>query len=267
MAADSDDADVANEIESVRAAGALDFAPRVLHWNLAERWYAEELIIGSPFYAKPRVKTNVFSKIFDRDIAPCLEKMILWQQPQTIEMNKYVNQLVKMIRERQREAVPINGDKAERIAEFMNASANLALKNPNGLISLVFSHGDFSLVNILNTANGIKVIDWEGAAKRNPLYDLYNYFFTESYYERATLNMVPEVTNAIKSVQTRLESTSPDIAATLTASADIYRWLYYLERIGMLLQRDLNNHILAVIMRSIEVFDTWEEILQNHKQC
>ena len=59
-------------------------------------------------------------------------------------------------------------------------------------INLVFSHGDYSLVNILRTKNGIKVIDWEGAAFRNPLYDLYNFFFTEIYYKRAKANLVME---------------------------------------------------------------------------
>jgi hypothetical protein len=259
MAADCDDAVVSNEIETLRQTGGLDFAPRILQWNLKERWYTEDFVIGCPFYANPRVKTNVFLKIFQRQVAPCLEEMILWQQPLVVGIDKYVNQLSKKIAERRTDVAAINDSKTDRIAEFVNANASCILKNANGKISLVFSHGDFSLVNILNTANGIKVIDWEGAAKRNPLYDLYNYFLTESYYGRPPAKMDTEISKGIKLLQARLVITSPEIAATLTASSDIYRWLYYLERIGMLLERDLNSKILEVILRSIHVFDAYEE--------
>jgi len=259
MATDSDGAIVSKEIETVREAGGLDFAPRILHWNLQERWYTEDFVIGCPFYSKARVKTDVFLKIFHSDIVPCLEKMILWQQPQVIEIEKYVNHLAKTIAERKTVIAAIDDSKADRIAEFVDTIASCVLKKATGKISLVFSHGDFSLVNILNTANGIRVIDWEGAAKRNPLYDLYNYFLTESYYERTTVKMVPEIYEGIQSVQARLVSTSPEIAAALTTYPDIYRWLYYLERVNMLLERDFCNRILAVIMRSIDVFKACEQ--------
>lgn len=259
MTAGIDAAVVSNEIEAVRKTGGLDFAPRILHWNLQERWYAEDFVNGCPFYSNPRAKTNVFFEIFHRDIAPCLEKMILWQQPQTVDIREYVNRLAKTIADRKTVVSVINDSKANLISDFMDATVNRVLKNAAGKISLVFSHGDFSLVNILKTDDGIKVIDWEGTSKRNPLYDLYNYFLTESYYERTTYKMVTEINEAIKSLQARLVTKSLEIAITLSSSSDIYRWLYYLERVGMLLERDFSSKILEVILRSIDVFNAYEE--------
>ena len=261
MAADCDDAVVSNEIKTLRQTGGLDFAPRILQWNLEERWYTEDFVIGRPFYSRPRVETDVSLKIFEGRILPCLEKMILWQQPTVIEIEKYVNQITKTIAEFRKDLEALNRSKADRITKFVNASAGCILKSATGKISLVFSHGDFSLVNILKTANGIKVIDWEGAAKRNPLYDLYNYFFTESYYKRTTTQIVKEINAGIKLVRARLLATSPETADFLKATADHCRRLYYLERIGMLLERDLNSKIIEVILRSIHIFDVYEENL------
>ena len=185
--------------------------------------------------------------------------MILWQQPQAIGIETYANQLAKTIVKRQPIVAGIDQCKAEQLVEFTDTNVKCNLKDAIGNISLVYSHGDFSLVNILNTANGIKVIDWENGAKRNPLYDLYNYFLTESYYERTTVKMVTEINAGIMSVQERLAKSSPEIAATLATSADIYRWLYYLERLKVLVQRDMSRHNLAVIMRSIDVFTEYEQ--------
>jgi thiamine kinase-like enzyme len=261
MAADCDDEVVSNEIETLRQVGGLDFAPQILRWNLKERWYTEDFVIGRPFYSKPRIQTDISLKIFERRIVPCLEKMILWQQPTVIEIEEYVNQLTKTIAEFRTDVETLYGSKADRITKFVNANASCILKSATGKILLVFSHGDFSLVNILKTAKGIKVIDWEGAAKRNPLYDLYNYFLTESYYGRTTVEIVKEINEGINFIRARLFATSAETAALLNATADNYRRLYYLERIGMLLERDLNSKILEVILRSIHIFDAYEENL------
>jgi len=46
-------------------------------------------------------------------------------------------------------------------------------------VFLVFTHGDFCPANMLNTQQGIKVIDWEGAGTRSVLFDVYSYFFID----------------------------------------------------------------------------------------
>lgn len=259
MRAEIDSAVVSTEIEAVRKAGRLDFAPRILNWDLQERWYEEEFINGCPFYANPTAKTNIFFEIFHLHITPCLEKMILLQPPQSVEIREYVQHLSQLAENKKFFIVGTNNQASNLIYGFIESIVSQVLKKAEGKIPLVFSHGDFSLVNILKGDDGIKVIDWEDAAQRNPLYDLYNYFFTESYYGRTTSKIMTEVNEAIKSLQERLVTKSPEVAATLLSSAEIYRRLYYLERLGMLLEREFSSKILEVILRSLDVFNACEE--------
>jgi hypothetical protein len=128
-------------------------------------------------------------------------------------------------------------------------------------VDMVFSHGDFSLRNMLMTKEGIRVIDWESAGRRSVLFDLYNYFFTESYYGRIATNLVSEISEAISSLQSRIRSKAPDIAENLSSLTPMYRRLYYLERILVMLEREMSDDLLDVILRSIQVFKRYEEAL------
>lgn len=109
------------------------------------------------------------------------------------------------------------------------------------------------------------VIDWESAGRRSTLFDLYNYFFTEIYYGRATTNLISEINEAISSLQSRLASKAPDIARTLPPLGQMYRRLYYFERVLMLLERELSGERLDVILRSIQVFNRYEEAVANDR--
>ena len=103
------------------------------------------------------------------------------------------------------------------------------------------------------------VIDWESAGRRSALFDLYNYFFTESYYGRITTDLTSEISEAISSLQSRLTSKAPSIASSLCSLAGVYCRLYTLERVLALLERELSDDLLDVILRSIEVFARYEK--------
>jgi aminoglycoside phosphotransferase (APT) family kinase protein len=143
--------------------------------------------------------------------------------------------------------------KTDVISGFIESTAEQLRLKENHQIDLVFSHGDFSLVNILSTKDGIMVIDWESAGHRSTLFDLHNYFLTELHYGRATTNLVSEINEAIY------------IARTLPSLAETYRRLYYLERVLMLLERELSNSLLDVILRSIAVFNRYEEAITGER--
>ena len=121
------------------------------------------------------------------------------------------------------------------------------------------------LSNILNTKEGISVIDWEYADSRNPLCDLYNYFFTELYYGRAKgNNLISEINAAILRLNKVLVERLPVIADRLVRQAKIYRWIYYLERINVILEREPSDNSLDVLLRSIKIFG---EIEEEHGNC
>ena len=72
-----------------------------------------------------------------------------------------------------------------------------------------------------------------------------------------------EINEAILSMQARLDTKLPDIAKSIELFASTYRKLYYIERICMLLERDLSNQLLDVVLRSINVFERYEKAVEN----
>jgi hypothetical protein len=249
---------VKNEIEAMQKTSLLDFTPKLHDWNIDERWYEEDFINGIPFYSNPRSETNISIKIFERSILPCLQEMILLQETKKIALHDYVENINKNITEQIRSISSIQKAKRNSINRFLENIFRALLVKNDFKIPLVFSHGDFSLINILNSKTGIKVIDWEGANFRNPLYDLFNYFFTELYYKRIPNKILPEIINAIESLKSSVKADLPEIAASLETFSETYRKLYYLERLRMLLMRDESENGLKVIFNSMELFDSFE---------
>lgn len=254
---------VLNEMEAVRNAAQLDFAPNVLRWDITNRWYEEDLISGYPCYPADKSEAGGFLKIFHRHILPCLEQMILLHPPKTIDLMEHVNKTITVMQDRKLSNPKLDDNKILHVRNYLKSIVDRLAHKGNLQIYLVFSHGDYSLVNILKTKDGIMVIDWEGAGFRNPLFDLHNYFLTELYYKRATTSLIPEVNEAISSLQLRLTAKSVELAETLETLAPIYRRLYYLERICMLLDRELNNKLLDVVLRSIAVFSRYEYLASD----
>ncbi len=67
------------------------------------------------------------------------------------------------------------------IVLLLTCAANAGETHPNTLwrviagnnsVYIVFTHGDMVPANILDTKNGIKIIDWESTSYRSVLFDL-----------------------------------------------------------------------------------------------
>jgi thiamine kinase-like enzyme len=157
----------------------------------------------------------------------------------------------------------VDASEVATIESFVESTVARLNRQRDRQVDLVFSHGDFSLRNILKTAEGIKVIDWESVSLRSMLFDLYNCFLTELYYGRANTDLVSEIDEAIVSLQSRLALRAPEVAKALPSLAQTYRWLFYFERIQMLLERDPGDSLLKTILRSIDVFNRHEEAVTS----
>jgi hypothetical protein len=250
---------VLNEIQGVRNASQLDFAPNVLHWDIKDHWYREVLIVGLPCHPIRKSESAVFRKTYQEEIINCLEQMILLQAPLTTNVTEYVSQIMETLEGLGLSATTLDVNQIDAIRCFIESIAEQLSHESNRQIDLVFSHGDFSLVNILKTRDRITVIDWEGARRRSTLFDFYNFFFTEIYYQRAEVDLASEINEAISGLQARLAPKAPRVANSLSSLTHVYRKLYYLERILTLLERELSNKLLDVIARSIKVFNHYEE--------
>jgi thiamine kinase-like enzyme len=258
-----DKATVLKEINAVREAGRLNFTPNVMSWNIEEKWYEEDFISGEPCFLSDQSEEVDILKLFHKDIAPCLEQMIFLQTPVATDLREHVKKTTSIVKDQELSRSTLDPKNISTLMRYLKTTALPLIKKGTNKINLVFSHGDYSLVNILRTKNGIKVIDWEGVDYRNPLYDLYNFFFTELYYKRAKTNLVMEINEAILSMQARLYKKFPDIAESLELFASTYRRLYYIERVCMLLERELSNQLLKVVIQSIDVFERYENVVES----
>ena len=254
---------VVSELERVRNAALLDFAPKVRRWNIEERWYEEDFVIGYSCHSVSRPEPAPFLETYHRNVAPCIERMILLQAPLSTNLHEYVDRITNTLKDGRLSRQRLDARKINTIKGFIESITKRLRLEENCQIDLVFSHGDFSLVNILRTEKGIMVIDWESASRRSTLFDLYNFFLTELYYKRATTNLVSEINEAISVLQSHLTLSAPDTARTLPSLAEVYRRLYYFERVFMLLEREMSDKILDVILRSIEVFNRYEETIAS----
>ncbi len=252
-------ADAIAEIDGVRKANQLDFAPNLLRWNAAEHWYEEEYIDGVVGYSGLNSDARMISKLFNEEIVHCLGKMILFNPPVKTTVNEVVNRCSKSWDYDRLSRITVEPGKLDGLYQFVQLKASKLLARADQTIYLIFSHGDFSLRNMLMTKSGIKILDWETITNRSVLFDLYNFFLTELYYHRASTDLTSEIKKAIIILQAKLNSKNPEVAHHLLACAEVYRWLYYVERICMLLQRGLNDKTLEVVNRSIKIFSEFEQ--------
>ena len=256
---------VATEIKGVREAGHLDFSPDIVDWNMKDRWFEEELVEGSMGYAILNSNPNALMSVFRREIIPLLENMILLKKPVYTLLCERVDSCLSIINKGNRLSAPgLDAQKVNSIKKGIGKITESLRKEDNQKICLIFSHGDFSFKNVMITKKRTMVIDWEGVAFRSVLFDLYNWFFTELYYHNGSSNLVPEISEAISIFKKHLNDKAPDIVQSLSSMASAYRFLFYLERMTMLLQRNLSDKLLDITLSSYMVFMEYEDNQSHH---
>jgi aminoglycoside phosphotransferase len=263
FASDVAAATVAGEIEAVRTASQTCCAPKIHRWSVADKWYEEDFVAGDQGHLVTRPESTF--ELYRRDIEPCLARLILLQAPVRANLADYLDQLAGMLAADRLSQLRLDEEIILAIERCVESAAEPLRRQGERSIDLVFSHGDFSLRNIVRMKRGIAVVDWENAGRRSPLCDLYNFFFTELYYERTNLNTAKaHMDEAIASMQACLSAQASPLASGLLASAPLYRALYYFERVQVLLSRELNDRRLNVLMRSIAIFDQFEAAFAYH---
>jgi hypothetical protein len=247
----------ANEISSIRDASALDFAPTLIEVDAGNAWYTETFCPGKRS-SKKEVSDPV--AIYERIVGDHLSKMISSKPLRTADLAEYLHGTHDSIGKR---LTSFDKVLSRRIDDFVCRIATRLEASTDNPIQLAFTHGDFSFVNFLYRNSDIAVIDWESAQQRSILHDLYNYFLTELYYGRIQSNLSAPIDDAISSLIQRLVVIDPEFPDKLTDSKDTYRWLYYLERLLTLLDREPSSSQMNVINRSIDTFNKHESWLSD----
>jgi aminoglycoside phosphotransferase (APT) family kinase protein len=158
--------------------------------------------------------------------------------------------------------------KIDKILDFIQLMTERVQSKGNVPIILVLTHGDFCPANMLNTKNGLRVLDWESATIRSALFDFYSYFFFRAVHQNLSLDTLrTEISVALPFLITRLDVQAPDISGSMQAFEEVYRWLYYIERIYMLMERekdDRKHNIIEVLLRFINVFNDHEKLSPDY---
>lgn len=256
-----DRAAVSREIEQARAIGLHGFAPLVRRWNVAERWYEVDYLEGDSGWSIAPPDPAIFLGKYNRYIAPVIEGIITLEEPLSMNLTEYMHSTLMPLLERELAAMdglPAS-DKAY-VRSFVASTVDRLLGEKNRSVHLTLSHGDFLPYNIIRTVGGIKVIDWEHIGKRSALHDLYNYFYTRMYFSEA-IGLVGELGEAISSLRNRLSRKCPELAHQIVPLASVYRWLFYLERICVILEREPTEARANVLRRTIDLFTRYERSL------
>ena len=256
---------IASEIEGTRDATRLNCAPGVIGWSTERHWIEEELINGSMGSSLLHTDRQSLMPYFSKEILPVLESMILLKNPVYTPLGDAVDRCVPIVDDERLSSTQLDKGKVGTVTGGIIHIADRLKKRGEDLqICMVFSHGDFSFKYVMVSRNRTMVIDWEGAAFRSVLFDLQILFFTELYYHDGSVSLMPEMSKAISMLKKRLETMAPDIANTFSSMTWIYRHLFYLERLTMLLQRDLSNKLLDVVESSYFLFMRYEADEAHH---
>ena len=121
-------------------------------------------------------------------------------------------------------------------------------------LQLVPVHGDFSLVNAIATAEGLRFIDWEGISPGCVYDDIFNFVFVERYYERATGSFMNDMSAFLDRYGQAVRKRFPELADSTEVDITFARRQYYLERLKLLLDREVSANLFKVIRQSIEMF-------------
>jgi thiamine kinase-like enzyme len=254
---DVDMPDITHEMERLQKGSLFDFGPSIRRKNIRERWYEEEYIDGVRDYsAMPRNSSDLLKK-FHEEIVPCLERLMLHQSPVTKNTGDYVDEI---------KLISASGNL--KITAFIDSITGQLHSAGNVPVYLVLTHGDFCPANMLNTRHGLRVIDWESATLRSALFDFYSYFFYRAVHQKLPLDKLSsEIKAALPYLADKLNTAAPDIAGNLRSFEKLYRRLYYIERVQMLIEReryDTKHNIVDVILRFIEVFNAYEELSKEN---
>jgi len=258
--------DISNEIEHMKIASRVSFAPSLRKWDLMKRWYEEDYVIGS--VDSPRVSSMdsmAFLKSFFQDLAPHAINLIMLQSPLIKNAAQSVADLIQNIEDTRIGGQPLLNTDEAKIKDFLDRIVDSLQTKKDVPVFHVFTHGDFCPENILKTQQGMKLIDWECAKYRSALYDFYSYFFYRPCHKNLPIEtLVFEINEALPFFISKISQELPELAGSISGYESLYRKIYYLERLGYLAEREMTDKkpgIRDLIFRNIEAFDSYEQLL------
>ena len=240
------------EIEGIRAASELSFAPEFQGTGEELASVSESLVIGALGPTSRLAEQGRFIPEFTKQFVPIFTEMLNLWPARKVEIGVRVEQINLQLQEAKfAERFPSGICFIDSILSSLDTTRDVT-------VFTAFSHGDFGLVNVVEDSRRLFVIDWESASYRTVLNDFFNSLFVECYYARVTLGEMNCALDSMVDALAENLGSSAGLAESIRLHAVVYRKLYYLERLALLLGRAPSESATRVIERSIGLFEDFE---------
>jgi hypothetical protein len=246
------------EIRASRIASSIALAPRHLLSDSKCTWFKEEYIRGTHATSLVSPGSSDFLRYYP-DAAECLIELIGIRKPLVVDATEYIETLATDdFRDRWLNA-DIPSEEVDRIAEYIESTRQSLMAHAEVKeLQLVLTHGDFSLVNAIHDGERLRFIDWEGVGAGSIYSDILNFGFAEHYYGRTSAEFGIELASMIEKFRSAVLAEFPELEAALAVDEDYYRRLYYLERVRLMIDRDVSLNLNSVVAKSIAMFEQFD---------
>lgn len=246
------------EIHGSRHTSDIAAAPKFIEEDPGHGWYREEYICGT-HATDPEVRSGKDVREYYPAIEDCLLDLVACRPPKYIDTLAHIEQHSDTsFREHWLAAGQDAGQVSEIVTYVDELSDWLQEQRKPDRLQLVLTHGDFSLVNAIVTDDGMRFIDWEGVTFGGLYNDVMHFLFVERYYGRIDESFIDEMTEFVA----RYREAALDRFSELREAADLdfalARRLYYLERIGLLINRSISSNLCNVVIKSIATFRAYD---------
>ena len=224
-------ADADAELQACIDASAVKAAPRFVASDPDGRWYTEEYIAGKHGTQTAKALNGDFGGYFD-DVAECLIDLAGAGPRNTVDVAAYLEELTapELLAAWQADAEA--RDTAAEVGKYQARLKRWLIANmPDKPLTLVWTHGDFSLVNVIISKRRFRVIDWEGLRPGNVHSDVINFVFVEKYYRRAQGDIVDPMHVFVSRYDVALRSRLAELKVASKPGFQCAVRLYYLERL------------------------------------
>jgi len=246
--------DAAREIAAARQVSEIPDAPRFVNADPGMAWYREEYICGT-HGTDEEFRCGKALLEFYPAVEKCLLDLVGTEVVSEVEAELHFGELAgNTFGDRWLDA-GLNEQHLTEIAAYLDGLHRwLASQAQSAHLQLVPVHGDFSLVNAIATTDGLRFIDWEGISPGCVYDDIFNFLFVERYYERATGNFMNDMSAFLDRYGQAVRKRFPELTDATEVDLTFARRQYYLERLKLLLDREVSKNLFKVICQSIEMF-------------
>ncbi|RKQ33482.1 phosphotransferase [Oceanobacillus halophilus] len=268
--------EVNERIDIVRRATRCKLTPRLIEWNVIER-YIKEIYVNA---RRPSYKfTNLAT--FYSEVFPILEEILSTLRPKKTILSSYVkNKIVNL--ELLIENSKINQENAadmKAIKDFLayiQESINTYYQEEK--IYLVFSHGDLWEGNILLGRSQSYVIDWNTVGVRSFYFDFYYTMFMlaskRKHFNEVDINGIAKLTQVLDTScslfydELKENYTYEYDIKTLSGQYDLYRYLFFLELVSLKFEGTNDNRVKQIgeVLTWIKRFKLFESYIEKIPQ-